>query len=824
MKNQEIKIKIRRDVSENDNNVENVLMSEEAETAVSATPEIKTKSNKFFSLENLSAFIFYALIFLMPIFVLPLAIAPVVSGKNILFLSGMFLTGFFFILSVVKNRSVKIPKSALFIGCGSLVLIWLLSALFSGNVGLSLTGKLYDTDTFLMILVSVLSLFFGSMIFRSEKRAILFYALLFCSASVAFLFQFFHAVLNINIIPFAIFPYDTSSLIGGWNDFSVFFGLMGVLSLSFLETSKLSKKGKFFLYVILVMSFLAMIASNFLNNWIVFGIFSLLIFMTTFLKNKKESSIFQRIARLSLFAMVVVLFFVSFRGTTGRLTDLLGTSFSEVMPSLQATADIAKQSLKNNFVLGTGPNTFLYDWMKFKPAGINNTAFWNARFVSGSGTLLSSFATTGILGAVSLIALLIIILGQCRKVFSAKQSDKESYLLIASFLGSVYLWTHVVFYTPGILVLTLSFIFTGLFLALLVGAEKVKLIDIDFSKKTKTSAGLIAFIFILLLGAVYAVYFSVEKFLAFKNYNQALLIFEKTSDIDKTKEKLLDAVKLDKQDEYYRMLSELEILSLGRILSDKNLAPDKAAASFQKGLLSAVSYAQEAVKINRNDPFNWMQLGRVYESVVSLKVDKADEAALSAYADAFKVSPLDPTPFVASARIVLETKKIDDAKKYLQSALVLKPDFTEALFMLSQIEAQSGNLKEAILKAEQAMVSSPKNFGILFHLGLLNYQNKSYEKALSALEAAVIVNPESANARYFLGLVYDKQGEKNKAIEQFKIIQKTNQDNSEIKKILNNLTDGKSALFEIAQPSPEKRSDLPIEEKKQINTERTKKK
>ena len=203
--------------------------------------EINKKERKFFNPEKLAAFFFYALVFLMPIFALPLAVAPIASGKAIVFYGGILLTAFFFILSALAKKSIKIPKSALLISCGAIVLIWLASALFSGNANLSLLGKLYDVDTFSMIFAVSLALFFGSIIFQSEKRTMVFYLLLFCSSFVVFLFQFLHLIFGINIIPFNIFPYNTSNLIGGWNDFSIFFGFVGLLSLVFLETANFEK-------------------------------------------------------------------------------------------------------------------------------------------------------------------------------------------------------------------------------------------------------------------------------------------------------------------------------------------------------------------------------------------------------------------------------------------------------------------------------------------------------------------------------------------------------------------------------------------------------
>ncbi|MEK7109990.1 MAG: hypothetical protein AAB876_02105, partial [Patescibacteria group bacterium] len=153
-----------------------------------AAKEAKEK-RKFFNPEKIAVFFFYALVFLMPIFAVPLVVAPVASGKAILFFGGILLTAFFLILSAFKKGNIKIPKSALLISCGAVVLVWLASALLSGSANLALAGKLYDLDTFSMFFAASLALFFGSIIFQSGKRAFVFYSLLFLSAFAVFLFQ-----------------------------------------------------------------------------------------------------------------------------------------------------------------------------------------------------------------------------------------------------------------------------------------------------------------------------------------------------------------------------------------------------------------------------------------------------------------------------------------------------------------------------------------------------------------------------------------------------------------------------------------------------------
>jgi len=85
---------------------------------------------------------------------------------------------------------------------------------------------------------------------------------------------------------------------------------------------------------------------------------------------------------------------------------------------------------------------------------------------------------------------------------------------------------------------------------------------------------------------------------------------------------------------------------------------------------------------------------------------------------------------------------------------------------------------------------------------VLYYNNNQIDEAQAQFEKAVLIDYNYSNARYFLGLIYDKKGNKNKAIEQFEIIEKFNPENQEVKKILNNLREGRQALEGIIISQP----------------------
>lgn len=371
------------------------------------------------------------------------------------------------------------------------------------------------------------------------------------------------------------------------------------------------------------------------------------------------------------------------------------------------------------------------------------------------------------------------------------------------------------FYSPGFVIFALAFLVTGLLIGAFVLAGKLKMAQVSFLGNPKVGFISVLFLVLLMIVSISSFYFVAQKFLGAYYYGSAIKIFNSEGDFDKTERKLTAAIIADAQDEYLRTLSEFYLLKLQRVLYDTSLSQEQARAQFQDGLGKAIQNAQNATNANPMEPLNWVQLGRVYESVIPLKITGADDMAVSSYERAIENSPLDPSPFLALARVRAQTQKIQEAKDYLRSALEIKSDFAPALFMLSQIEAQEGNLEEAIARTEQTAILAPNDAGVLFQLGLLYYQADNMDGAMLAFERCVSLNENYANARYFLGLIYDKKGLKDEAIKQFENIEKTNSDNKEIKMILSNLRSGKSALEDISPPAkaPEDREKPPISEK-----------
>ncbi|MDP3051901.1 MAG: tetratricopeptide repeat protein, partial [bacterium] len=471
---------------------------------------------------------------------------------------------------------------------------------------------------------------------------------------------------------------------------------------------------------------------------------------------------------------------------------------------------------KGNLFLGTGPNTFLYDWLKFKPSGINLTLFWAYPFMAGIGLLPSWLATNGILGSLAWLVFFAILLYYGLKIIAYSENETLRGLLIASFFGSLYLWTFVVIYPPGFLLVSLAFLTTGVFIGLLCRSGKIKVAEISFLNKPKLSFIFSLAVVLLMIASVASFYLLFEKYWAAYSFNRGLTVFNTTGNLDEAENLITRASRFDQQDSYYQVLSQIGLVRIQQLANQTNLPPEEMKTKFQNILASTIGNAQTATRLNPLNFQNWMSLGQIYETLMPFKIAGSQEASLAAYKEAAKQAPFDPRPLFVLSRVEVQAADMKSARTFLDSALSIKGDYAPAVFLLAQIEAQEGNLKEAINRTEQTKFLAPNDVGVLFQLGLLYYQDKNYENARLNFEQAIGINPNYSNARYFLGLVYDKQGKTSDAIDQFKRIKDLNPDNKEVQQILDNLTKGKPALLGISPPapSPEKRNEPPVNESK----------
>jgi len=663
-------------------------------------------------------------------------------------------------------------------------------------------------------------------LFDDNKKIMKLYFGFFISFGVIALFQLLRVIFGPNFLSFGgFFNNPVSNLVGKWNDLGIFFGLSAVLSLSAIELLRVSKPFKIILYIALVLSLLFSALINFTTVWVVLAIVSLFFFVyrLMFGEHRRQGgeelkwSASKFLSPTSISVFIVAIVFVIAGGFLGSIiSGQFNISQIEARPSWSSTFDIAGESLKDDILFGVGPNRFYTQWLLDKPDGINNTLFWNTDFNSGIGTIPSAPVTTGLVGSIAWLAFIIMfLLYGLREILSTNNKDLfAKYISLSSFLAALYLWIFVFFYVPGVVILTLTFLFSGIFIASQIRSGRIQTFKITFMQNPKAGFISVFVIVVLLVGTVSLGFAYAKKYVSFVHFQSGIIAFNQDGNIDRSEQKLLRAIRLNNNDSYYRALSQLDIVRLNQVVLQQGVPEDTLRGQFQSVLGTAIANATEATNIDSRNYQNWIALGQVYGSIVSLGVEGSYESAKSAYNRALELNPHNPSIYLTLARLEATKGDIGAAREHIDTAIKEKSNYTAAVFFLSQIEIAEGNINAAILSVETAATIAPNDPTIFFQLGLLRYNNGQFAGSVTALERAVALLPAYANAKYFLGLSYYNVGRIEDSIGQFEDVSALNQDNEEVKQILVRLNSGQAPFENLTPPesTPEDRETLPIEE------------
>jgi tetratricopeptide (TPR) repeat protein len=448
-----------------------------------------------------------------------------------------------------------------------------------------------------------------------------------------------------------------------------------------------------------------------------------------------------------------------------------------------------------------------------KPLEVNNTPFWNVNFNFAIGFIPTIIMTQGIPGFLAWLLLLagLFLLGLKALLAAGAVRGIDKFVILSSLTASLYLWTFMILYVPGAVIIILTFILTGVFLGVMAYMNLMSEKNIVFGRDSITSFASALFISLLLLFNI-ALFYSIGiRYLSAVYFGKSLISINRDNNVELGEREAERALALDGNDRNYRLVSNIQILKINNLISstNNNLSDDAVRAEFQNLLGSAVQNAQLATRIDESNYQNWLSLGSIYESIISLGIEGSYESAISSYQRAQIENPTNPEIDLILARTELENGDREKARTHIADALSKKNNYTEAVFLLSQIEIADGNINEAIRSSEAATLISPNDPTLFFQLGFLRYNQRNYQGAIEPLERAVGLNPPYSNAKYFLGLSYYNLGRTTEAIAQFKDLVTLNPENQEVKVILSNMERGLNALSGI---EAEEREDLPVEE------------
>lgn len=796
------------------------------------TPVIKNENKS--KLEKLSFIVLFITAILSPIIFFKAGFANFDSIKSGIIVFGVLISSLLYAISLFGKKSISIPKNSIIVTSILICLSAMISAILSFSVQKSLIGQGFEMNTVSFLCILFLSMILVSKISSKSSEKILYlYSSIVGSFILLAVFHIVRLFIYPSFLSFGVLNTATNSLIGNWSDFGIFSALIFLTAFFLLNILNTKISFKILLYILLIVSGFFVMLVNMPIIWVAVSLTVLAYGIYGFVQGKSNSTstskIFSRISILTIIIFIITAIF-AVKGTdlSKKIVNSFGLERTEVSLPWQLTLDVASDTIKNNPLFGAGPTRFINEYLLHKPLVINQTGFWNAEFVTGYSWLSTMVVTQGVIGMLLWILFFIFLFSSGVKLIRNSNKDSQTHFIVVStFFSMAFLWFICLVYSPTYVVLFITFIITGLFISIASQESKTfgdKVIVINRDQSGKTFS-LIVLIFVIVLSLWTLIY--VKKFVANAHFRIGLSTLNSSDEksVNDSYSSFKKALSWDKQDLYYQVLSEINLIKINLIAQQlqeeytknpKSTNPEKE--KMISSLLSeAASSTLSAINTDPTNYYNYISNAKVNELAVSLfKIESSYQNAKVAYQNALTLNPYSPSLYLNLAKLEASQNKMDEAQKYIGGALQVKQDYIDAIFLLAQIQVSQNKINDAITSVLVTTQIDPGNPLLYFQLGLLYYNNKDYKNSVTSFEKAVSLNDQYANARYFLGLSYARLNMNNEAITQFEEIAKTNSDNEEVLFILSNLKAGKSPFTDATPPvdsKPEKRSTLPVKEK-----------
>jgi len=495
---------------------------------------------------------------------------------------------------------------------------------------------------------------------------------------------------------------------------------------------------------------------------------------------------------------------------------------AEVFPSFSQSFTVARDSLFNHPIFGSGPGTFGEDFALHRAVNLNKSPLWYAQFDRGSSYLTTAAATLGFAGLVAWLALLIVgIWKPVAFLVSTRAKNDGSWIaVLALFAAFLAASAGLALYGASLASL---FLFWLLF-SFLIRATSSEEVEVGFESSPRSGL-VLTFAFVILIVLSLAGWF-VEGTRLYADVNFVSAVGKSTdTQIDAVIANLETAAQMNPQsDSIARNLSQAYLLKIQQVINDPKLDTATRAAQVQNLTAAAVKAGQAATTLSPDNLQNWVQLGAIYEAIMPY-VNGASDQAITAYTRAAALDPTSPVHPTSLGRVYLGiaakassdlASAKDDAAKTaaqrqidaslasaaaaLDKALALKSDYAPAIYQKALVLDAQGKTKDAITALLPVLQDYPNDTGVGLELAMLYYRDGQKDKAQSVLEYLVAQTPAFANARWLLATIYEEHSKWDDAIIQVQAILKTAPDNQTVKDRLQTLQDEKSGKIASVPP------------------------
>ncbi len=712
--------------------------------------------------------ILYSLSAVMPLFFLPFTLDALELNKHFLLSIVVLVALLLWLLDGALSRQFKIRRTPFDVP----VLLYLgtvmLSGIFSIDRFISFIGDYNNIQIAVLPLIFLVALFFLiTQMFDTDASR---FRLLASSALGGTVACIWFILDKAGWFSFSLFGVRISNTVSLSNaEFGVYLILLIVGCVSLLSMKKKGYVIDAIAGIIGLLSLVVLFSLGFKVVYIIFviGLAMLLALMLTYVD-------FLRIKWITVsFALVVLAVIFIFLQIPQVFNFALPT---EISLGVQTSYTIAWKTITDTtkqFLLGSGPGTFVYDFSHYKPDSLNlNNFVWRIRFSKPYASFVSQLAELGILGVISFMLLALITLGfigsqwiasmSPKERTSAQFSQKNAFMFLVSPLWLILL-ISMFFIQISMSLWYVFFVLLALLSATSVQGGKEK--EIMISLKSSPPYVLATSFSVVLLfagGLVYGV-FAGRYYVAEIKHTQAK---KSTENPAEQITYLSEATQLNRKSSRYRVALAEAYLNEARVVSNQ---ADGSPELITRLVASAVNEARIATDLSPQNVNTWETLANMYRNAQPF-APGVQPWVTSSYAQAVLFEPGNPALHLQLANAKYLEGKKTEAKESYEMAVSLKQDYLDAYLQLAGYYEQEKDLDRAISELEKGLQVGRQSDNYIFQLGRLFFnRNKEgdWDKALSLFNAAISINPNNANALFSAGLVFDRKGEKEQALRYF---------------------------------------------------------
>lgn len=171
----------------------------------------------------------------------------------------------------------------------------------------------------------------------------------------------------------------------------------------------------------------------------------------------------------------------------------------------------------------------------------------------------------------------------------------------------------------------------------------------------------------------------------------------------------------------------------------------------------AVKLIGRAIEINSTEPIYFNNIGNAFKAQGNL------EQAVFSYQKALLLKPDFSEALVSMGSVYIELGRLEEAISCFQKALKFKQNFADAYYNMGIALKEQNRIDEAIICYKKSLELNPGFFDAYYNLGAIYKDQGRSDESAFCYRKALELSPSNANAYYNLGVVYQEQDKLNEA-------------------------------------------------------------